>query len=85
MTVADDLWNESIGFYGSADIRTSAAMLAAHSIAAQVGYTGGPTRNDARAKRMAEQLVDAPPFRNAPASGSTGPTNPSGSQSHTPG
>ena len=23
------------------------------SIAAQVGYTGGPTRNDARAKRMA--------------------------------
>ena len=52
MTAADDLWDESIGFYGS-DIRTSCAMLAAHSIAAQIGYTGGPTRNDARAKRMA--------------------------------
>ena len=86
MTVADDLWNESIGFYGDADIRTSAAMLAAHSIAAQVGYTGGPTRNDARAKRMAEQLVNHPPFRTAPSSGSTGATNPhSNSQSHTPG
>ncbi len=85
LTVADDLWNESTGFYGT-DIRTSAAMLAAHSIAAQTGYTGGPTRNDARAKRMAEQLVNAPPFRNAPSSGSTGSTNPhSNSQSHTPG
>ena len=61
-------------------------MLAAHAIAAQMGYTGGPTRNDARAKRMAEQLVNAPPFRNAPSSGSTGATNPhSSSQSHTPG
>ena len=85
MTVADDLWSESTGFYGS-DIRTSAAMLAAHSIAAQMGYTGGPTRNDARAKRMAEQLVNAPPFRTAPSSSSTGSTNPhSSSQSHTPG
>ena len=80
------LWSDSTGFYGTADIRTSAAMLAAHSIAAQVGYTGGPTRNDARAKRMAEQLVTHPPFRTAPSSGSTGSTNPhSSSQSHTPG
>ena len=85
MTAADDLWNESTGAYGS-DIRTSAAMLAAHSIAAQMGYTGGPTRNDARAKRMAEQLVKHPPFRTAPSSGSTGATDPhSSSQSHTPG
>ena len=54
MTAADDLWDEAIGFYGT-DIRTSCAMLSAHSIAAQMGYTGGPTRNDARAKRMAER------------------------------
>ncbi len=85
MTAADDLWDESIGFYGS-DIRTSCAMLAAHSIAAQMGYTGGPTRNDARAQRMATSLANAPPFRTAPASGSTGATDPhSSSQSHTPG
>ena len=85
MTVADDLWSDATGFYGS-DIRTSAAMLAAHSIAAQMGYTGGPTRNDARAKRMAETLVKHPPFRTAPSSGSTGATDPhSSSQSHTPG
>src|SRR3954471_19462713 len=44
MTTADDLWNESYGFYGT-DIRTSCAMLAAHSIAAQMDYRGGPTRN----------------------------------------
>ena len=61
MTVADDLWSESTGFYGS-DIRTSAAMLAAHSIAAQLGYTGGPTRNDARAKRMADRRAPLPTY-----------------------
>ena len=85
MAAADDLWSDASGFYGS-DIRTSCAMLAAHSIAAQMGYTGGPTRNDARAKRMAESLVNHPPFRTAPSSGSTGSTDPhSSSQSHTPG
>jgi hypothetical protein len=85
MTTADDLWDESYGFYGT-DIRTSCAMLSAHSIACQVNYTGGPTRNDARAKRMAEQLVNAPPFLTAPDGKSTGATDPhSSSQAHTPG
>ena len=86
MSVADALWNDETGFYGS-DIRTSCGMLAAHSIAAQMGYTGGPTRNDARAKRMAETLANAPPFK-VPPSGksSTGSTDPqSSSQSHSPG
>jgi hypothetical protein len=86
MTVADDLWSDATGFYGS-DIRTSCAMLSAHSIAAQMGYTGGPTRNDARAKRMAEQLVKAPPFKTPPSGkSSTGSSDPrSSSQNHSPG
>jgi len=52
-----------------------------------MGYTGGPSRNDARAKRMAEQLGNAPPFK-LPPSGKqgTGSTDPrSSSQSHSPG
>ncbi|MDA0180117.1 hypothetical protein OJ997_07410 [Solirubrobacter phytolaccae] len=85
MTAADTGWNERTGFYGE-DIRTSCAMLSAHSIAAQVGYTGGPTRNDVRAKRMAEGLVQTPPFKPAANGVSTGTTDPhSSSQVHTPG
>jgi hypothetical protein len=85
MNAAEQGWNERTGFYG-ADIRTSAAMLAAHSIAAQVGYTGGPTRNDARAKRMAEQLILVPPFRTSAPGTSSGTSNPrSQSQKHSPG
>ena len=85
MTEADDLWDEAAGVYGD-DIRTSCAMLSAHSIAAQVGYTGGPTRNDTRAQRIAHAFMNTPPYRQAPATGSTGATNPSSaSQAHTPG
>ena len=85
MAAAEQGYDERTGYYGS-DIRTSCAMLAAHSIAAQVGYTGGPTRNDARAKRIAEGLVQAPAFKDAPPGTSTGTTNPrSSSQVHAPG
>jgi hypothetical protein len=84
MNAAEQGWNEKTGFYGS-DIRTSAAMLAAHSIAAQLGYTGGPTRNDARAVRMAQTLVLTPPFKTS-AGASTGTLNPrSTNQTHSPG
>ena len=72
---AADLWDEAAGVLRD-DIRTSCAMLSAHSIAAQIGYTGGPTRNDTRARRIADAFMNAPPFRPAPAGGSTGATNP---------
>jgi hypothetical protein len=85
MTAAEQDWNEQTGFYGL-DIRTSCALLAAHSIAAQVGYTGGPSRNDARAKRIAEGLVQDPPFKAMAPGQSIGTTNPrSSSQVHAPG
>jgi hypothetical protein len=80
----DRIWNEKTGFYGQ-DIRTSSTLLGAHALAAQAGYAGGPLRNDERARRIAAQLLQVPPFK--PALGaSTGTTNPrSVDQSHAPG
>ncbi|MBE2319807.1 hypothetical protein DVA67_027835 [Solirubrobacter sp. CPCC 204708] len=85
LAAAEAAWDERVGFYGS-DIRTSCAMLSAHAIAAQTRYAGGPTRNDARAKRMAEALVQAPPFKPATDGRSTGSTDlRTSGQTHTPG
>ena len=53
LTAADEEWDESIGFYG-ADIRTSCAMLSAHSIAAQLTTRAARRATTSRAKRMAE-------------------------------
>jgi hypothetical protein len=76
----DGEWSPSTG-YGP-DPRTSAAALVAHSVAAMQGHTG-PTRQDDRARHLAARLVQAPPFRHGPPSGSSNARAPS--QSHTPG
>ena len=73
-------WTVANG-YGP-DPRTSAAALVAHSVAAMNGHTG-PTRQDERARLLVTRLLEAPPFRTGPPSGSSNPRSPS--QAHTPG
>ena len=81
--VMEDSWQEEEGLYrageGSGPM-VNANMLLAHSVAALEGHQG-PSRNDARARRIAARLVASPPFVEHPSSGPPG----SQSQGHAPG
>jgi hypothetical protein len=83
---ADDLqaqldaqWDEQAGYYrmggGGVEPMANSMLLLTHSVAAMQGYTGGPARNDHRARVLALRLVDGAPFVNKPGGG----------QSHAPG
>jgi hypothetical protein len=76
----DGGWTPENG-YGR-DPRTNAAALVAHSVAAMTGHTGA-TRQDDRARLLAARLLQSPPFRSGPPSGSSNVRSPS--QRHAPG
>jgi hypothetical protein len=61
----DPTWDAGRGYYDSGtravDSRYNAALLVVHATAAARGHAG-PARNDARARRIAERLTEAPPF-----------------------
>jgi hypothetical protein len=79
----DRLWTESDGTYTN-DTRINACVLMTHAIAALEGHEGS-SRRDARARRLAARLCDAPPFR-APRGHPTRHSNPrSETQLHAPG
>src|SRR5687768_14084897 len=59
------LWDEDAGYYragsGGVEPMANSLMLLTHSVAALEGHHG-PARDDARARRIARRLVEAPPF-----------------------
>ena len=61
----DPLWDESAGHYqlggGGVATTTNANLLLVHSVAALRGHRG-PARQDERARRIAAQLLDSPPY-----------------------
>ena len=76
-------WQEDEGLYRAGDgsgPMVNANMLLAHSVAALMSHAG-PSRNDARARRIAARLVASPPFVEEPSWGPPG----SLSQGHAPG
>src|SRR5688500_18366913 len=58
-------WSERAGHYESGspalDSRVNAALLFVHATAAEHEHEG-PSRHDARARRLAEALTSSPPF-----------------------
>jgi hypothetical protein len=63
--VFDPLWDERAGHYelggGGVAATTNANLLLVHSVAALRGHRG-PARQDERARRMVEQLLESPPY-----------------------
>jgi hypothetical protein len=74
----EPLWNAGGGIYGY-DARVSAALLITHSLAALEGHTG-PTRQDERARLLADRLLQSPPYLPGGLVSTYGP-----GQRHTPG
>jgi len=75
MTGFDPRWNEARGLYvadhGAGGMRENAALLLTHAVAALKGHTG-PTRRDARARRLVDHLTRGPGWLGtAPAPGLT--------------
>jgi hypothetical protein len=79
----DPLWDEGSGQYhpgaGGVDALVNALLLLTHSVAAQEGHDG-PSRNDHRARLIAQALVSPPVFIERPAAHPM-----PGSQTHAPG
>ena len=65
----DDSWDERARYYrvgsGGVEPMTNAFMLLMHAVAAMRGHQG-PSRNDRRARLIAERLVQTPPFVTTP-------------------
>ena len=63
-------WSPADGYYVSGspalDSRLNAAMLVVYATAARHGHTG-PSRDDAKARRLAQVLTASPPFFTGPA------------------
>ena len=61
----DRTWVEDERAYSAGgrviDVIYNAALLTIHAVAAERGYDG-PSRNDARARLIAERLCESPPF-----------------------
>src|SRR5688572_1073226 len=61
----DRTWVEEERAYSAGgrviDVIYNAALLLIHAVAAERGYDG-PSRNDARARLIAERLCESPPF-----------------------
>jgi hypothetical protein len=65
----DRLWDEDAGRYvifgGGVESTSNANLLLVHSVAALRGHDG-PSRQDARARRLARSLLESPPYTATP-------------------
>lgn len=81
----DHAWEQRKGRGYHVDTRVDALLLGTHALAALDDHRG-PTRNDARARRLVDRLLTQPIWVPSRGAGGTGPRDPqSHTQDHTPG